>query len=160
MASIRQTIPEGADVDGLRRDAIARAAGWGPARRGGRKAAPGLKRQWRKAWDSIQQLPTFGLLREHNRLLRTVFREAGESLASSRDLPHVEAEAGCFWPRAYVASAAYLDAVHFKFDEVSFLTFLDGVQTDHSLEMGEIWALQPMLQLALFIAMGSCADDE
>jgi cyclic beta-1,2-glucan synthetase len=154
----------------LRLEGIDRAASWGPAvKRLRQKRSAGLKREWRAAADSIRdaidRLHESGsrsgipagdarLLLENSRLLRTVIRESAETVQSSLDLPHIEGNSHRFWPRAYVASAAYLAATNFKFDEAGFLSFLDGVQTGHNLEMGEIWALQPMLQFSLLIAIG------
>src|SRR5881396_248578 len=154
----RQTITEprfqmGDAEDALRLEGVRRSADWGEVKRRRRKRGHGLKPEWREASDSIRdatdQLRASGsrsgipagearLLLENKRLLRTVIRESAESLETSRDLPHVEPEPGRLWPRAYVAGAAYLEAVKFRFDEASLLAFLDGVQTDHNLEMGEL----------------------
>jgi cyclic beta-1,2-glucan synthetase len=171
---IGATHPQKEEVDSLRSHGIAIAAAWGPVKRSRRGRSSELKHQWREApdsiLDSIDQLRESGLrsglptadarlLIENNRLLRSAIRESAESVQSSRDLPQIEVDAGRLAPRAYLAAAAYLEAVNFEFAESNFVPFLEAVQTGHDFEMGEIWALPPMLQFALLTAISRFVRD-
>ena len=51
-------------------------------------------------------------------------------------------------PRAVAAAAAYLDAAGGSFHRRRPLAFLDGYQKESELDMAEVWALKPALQLA------------
>ncbi len=51
-------------------------------------------------------------------------------------------------PRAVAAAAAYLDAAGGSFTEEGLAAFLDGYQKESELDMAEVWALKPALQLA------------
>src|SRR5438128_6998798 len=146
---IGATHPQEKDVDSLRARGIEVAAGWGAVKRGRRGRSSELKHQWREAPDSILDsmdqlrasvsrsgLPTADarLLIENNRLLRSAIRESAESVQASRDLPQIEVDAGRLAPRAYLAAAAYLEAVNFEFAESNFVPFLEAVQTGHDFE--------------------------
>src|SRR5438270_8450338 len=89
-------------LESLRFDAIGRAASWIPVKTGKRNRAVELKRMWREASDSIQDVVgRVRLFSENSRLLATVIRESGESVEASRDLPHVRVDADRVWPRAF-----------------------------------------------------------
>jgi cyclic beta-1,2-glucan synthetase len=173
MSPLNQAITAPDRAEALHSDAIARAAKWGPPRRGRRRDSD-LKHLWREAADSVRdaidQLRQSGsrsgippavarLLLENRRLFSSLIRDGADAIYSGRKLPHVKVDSERCLPRAYAVADAYLSAVKSQFEEDDFLAFLDGAQTDQDLEMLEIWALLPMLQLSLLIAAGRCLRD-
>ncbi|MGH9453150.1 MAG: glucoamylase family protein, partial [Terriglobia bacterium] len=125
-----------------------------------------MKVQWRKAKESIEQAiqeirklsapaqlsDSENWLIENTRLLRSAFRETRRLSGYSRDLPQMEIEEGDEHrrvPRAYVASVAFLEAVAFAFDEHAFDVYFSAAQGRIAFEIGELWALRPLLELVL-----------
>jgi cyclic beta-1,2-glucan synthetase len=53
------------------------------------------------------------------------------------------------WPRPYVAARAYLSAAKYLFEEDVFASYILTFEESGYLEMHEIWALKPMMQLAV-----------
>ena len=56
--------------------------------------------------------------------------------------------------------AAYLDDAKGRFSEESCAAFLEGFQARTMLEMGEIWALKPALQLELLLRLDRAPADQ
>ncbi|MGH7867723.1 MAG: hypothetical protein ACREP9_08880, partial [Candidatus Dormibacteraceae bacterium] len=131
-----------------------------------RKRCPAMKVQWRNAKESIEQAiqeirkvsapaqlsDSENWLIENTRLLRSAFRETRRLSGYSRDLPQMEIEEGDERrrvPRAYAASVAFLEAVAFAFDEHAFDVYFSAAQDRTAFEIGELWALRPLLELVL-----------
>src|SRR5271163_2087316 len=74
---------------------------------------------------------------------RSQVAEATEHTASEDD--DVSGEL----PRPYVAARAYLSAVNYLFEEGVFASYMQVFEEHGYFEMHEIWALKPMMQLAV-----------
>ncbi len=94
------------------------------------------------------------------RFLRGVLREIREALKSLRKLPGTQTspESAEILPRVYRITCSFLQAVGFDFSEAAFGKYLTGVQQVVILEMRELWALKPLLQLALIEELGGVTD--
>src|SRR5205823_7367158 len=89
------------------------------------------------------------------RLLTAALRETHESPKAARNLPRVKTEQGQRIARAYAAAAGFLRAAGFVFQERAFVIYFMAVQeTIGFLEIGELWALKPMMQLVLLEEIG------
>ncbi len=87
-------------------------------------------------------------LLDNVRLIRTAAREAREASKAFKRAPVVADGSGAEAPRPCAVAAAYLDAANGSFSEEGLAAFLDGFQEQCELEMAEVWALKPALQLA------------
>ena len=98
-------------------------------------------------------------LLDNARLLQTAEKEALELGAGLHRFPvaidSVTGEA----PRIVRIAQAYLDQVHNRFSEESCAAFLEGFQAKTALEMGEIWALKPALQLEVLARLDGSASE-
>ncbi|HWT77886.1 MAG TPA: hypothetical protein VN648_03670, partial [Candidatus Methylomirabilis sp.] len=91
-------------------------------------------------------------LADNSRLLQTALQETDRWLRSSCPLPQIEAPEGakrCQVPRAYAASAAFLRATVFAFEEQALGIYFRAAQEQAAFEVNELWALRPLLQLVL-----------
>ncbi|MGH9328548.1 MAG: glucoamylase family protein [Terriglobia bacterium] len=81
--------------------------------------------------------------------IRSAFRDTREALNGEliRKLPRLRSRPDL--PRVYVLVRDFLQAVHFTFEEEVLRGSLDGAQQKWPLEIDEIWAVKPLLQLAL-----------
>jgi cyclic beta-1,2-glucan glucanotransferase len=88
---------------------------------------------------------------DNARFLRLALKEVHEALKSLGKLRTLQLgpEKGEIVPRAYQIATLFLITAEFKFGEEEFGNFVDGVQQISPLEMRELWALKPLLQLAL-----------
>jgi cyclic beta-1,2-glucan synthetase len=85
------------------------------------------------------------------RLMRAASLEVRETLKSEipvRQLKQVEDDSVEF-PRPYVAARAYLADAQGLFDEDAFAEYMQAFQETRYLEIHEIWALKPMMQLVV-----------
>lgn len=95
-------------------------------------------------------------LADNMRLIRTAVREVRVSRRSFRQYPSVVDGSGGGQARAYVVARQYLGEAENHFSEEGLTAFLNGYQEIARLEMGELWALKPAIQLVLLerIALG------
>jgi len=118
-----------------------------------------------KLWVGLRSVPTAvratsdGLkcLRENKRLLNAVLEETKEAIKGLPDLPLARTSEQTPRPRAAVVAESFLRATGYQFEEGSAAAFLDGFQEFHQLEMHELWALKPLLQLSLLAQIGQTA---
>ncbi|MGH9433729.1 MAG: glucoamylase family protein, partial [Terriglobia bacterium] len=96
---------------------------------------------------------------ENQRLLRSAFRETGRLAAVSQHLPQVQIEEDEYGrePRSYLASVAFLRAVAYVFNDHAFEVFFNAAQKRDSFEIGELWALRPLMQLVLLEEIAASA---
>src|SRR5271165_2557549 len=87
-------------------------------------------------------------LLDNVRLIRTAAREARDAVRGFRRCITVVDASGAETPRAAAAACAFLEAAEGSFTEEGLAAFLDGYQKQSELEMAEVWALKPALQLA------------
>jgi hypothetical protein len=97
---------------------------------------------------------------DNARFLRLALKEVHEALKSLGKLHTLQLgpEKDEIVPRAYRIATLFLVTAEFKFNEQEFGHFVDGVQRISPLEMRELWALKPLLQLALLEQLGSSAE--
>ena len=157
----------------LRSEAAREASKWKPCAR--TKRGRTLGRKWRKAAGSIREVssrlrqpaPAGGELsaeaqwfRDNARPLKAALRETRESPKAARNLPRIETEQGARIARAYAAAAGFLRAAGFVFHEHAFSTYFRAVQeTIGFFEVGELWALKPMMQLVLLEEIGVVSSE-
>src|SRR3989475_7877757 len=157
----------------LRSEAAREASKWKPCAR--TKRGRTLGRKWRKAAGSIREVssrlrqpaPAGGELsaeaqwfRDNARPLKAALRETRESPNAARNLPRSETEQGARTARAYAAAAGFLRAAGFVFHERAFVIYFMAVQeTIGFLEIGELWALKPMMQLVLLEEIGVASSE-
>lgn len=98
---------------------------------------------------SLQQLLTSGRL-----LLQTACLNVEDALKCGAPLPQLSLPDGKQVARCYVAAKSYLSAVQNDFEQETCRAYMQGVQENCTLEMAEIWQLNPMLQLHLLIQLG------
>jgi cyclic beta-1,2-glucan glucanotransferase len=141
----------------------------------GDKRSKILKPRWRKTQASVERASQ--LLREatpeerpvteqqrwildNARFLRGISNEVRDALKSLQDLPSLlpSPEQGEIVPRAYQIASGFLIAAGFKFEEEAFGEYVAGVQQVIALEMGELWALKPLLQFVLLEQLGIAAE--
>src|SRR5437016_5620619 len=156
----------------LRSEAAREASKWKPCAR--TKRGRTLERKWRKAAGSMREVssrlrqlaPDRGLsdeaqwFRDNARPLKAALRETRESPKAARNLPRIETEQGARIARAYAAAAGFLRAAGFVFHEHAFSTYFRAVQqTIGFFEVGELWALKPMMQLVLLEEIGVASSE-
>jgi cyclic beta-1,2-glucan synthetase len=146
---------------------------WVTVRDGKRSRA--LRVRWKRAQSSIERAHIFShgttvekqafneqqrWILDNARLLCGASREVREALKSLKELPslRLSPEQGEIVPRAFLIASGFLIAVGFKFEEEAFGEFLAGVQQVAALEMGELWALKPLLQFVLLEQLGVAAE--
>ncbi len=96
---------------------------------------------------------------DNMRLIRAAAREAREIGRALRGEAGVIDAAGVERPRAYAVACQYLDSTAGRFSEETLAAFLDGYQKAAELNMSEIWALKPALQLALLERIAGSGPD-
>lgn len=128
-----------------------------------KKRSPLLKRKWQRAFKSIQKilLQLDGLppesvelsrdsdvLVENARLLQTALIDTKQTRII-RELPQIVRNNGEPIPRVYASAKSYLEAVDFEYGGDSLFIYLEAVQQRVPLRLNELYAVRPMLQLAL-----------
>ena len=83
------------------------------------------------------------------RLLRTALQEVLKSRHSFSEQPHVKNQEGRVAARTLVIADAFLRAMDFCFDTEALVEYLSEWPEHQRLEMGELWALKPALQISI-----------
>ena len=83
------------------------------------------------------------------RLLRTALQEVLQSRHSFSEQPHVKSQDGRVVARPLAIADDFLMAVGFCFDTEVLAAYLNAWQEHQRLEMGELWALKPALQISI-----------
>jgi hypothetical protein len=96
-------------------------------------------------------------LYENFRLIRTAQKETRDIVRSLRHHRAVRTEFGAELPRAYAVAQSYLSAALDFFSEEGLGAFLRGFQEEQELEMGEVWAIKPALQIVLLERIASAS---
>src|SRR5260370_41452412 len=117
-------------------------------------------RHFSKATD--ERSPAAAWLVEHYSFLQFQIRETRRSLQRSylRGLPKIEAleSAGEF--RAYRMAATFAAESNGSIDADSIAQFGETLSKDHSLKLGELWALAAMLRLVLIEHLCTALENE
>ena len=85
----------------------------------------------------------------NSRLLHSVTSAFSTALRNARTLAKVSACGARPVPRAYLAVGTYLAAVQEKFQQDTFVIFINAMQEHITFDMDELWVLKPLLQLRL-----------
>jgi cyclic beta-1,2-glucan glucanotransferase len=95
-------------------------------------------------------------IQDNVRFLRGTLKEVRDAFKSLRDLPSVQPSPGQeeIVPRVYQIAHGFLVAERFKFEEEALGEYVTGVQQVVALEISELRALKPLLQLALLEELG------
>lgn len=93
------------------------------------------------------------VLRDGAHLLRTALQEAGDAAHGLRKQPHVNHD-----PRILLAAELFDKAQQGVFDEVELISFTSTLLQECDLEMGELWALKPALQLVYLQRIAGAAE--
>jgi hypothetical protein len=80
--------------------------------------------------------------------LGKVLQQGRTTLKHARELPQVENSARRL-PRVYVMARGYLRATDFVLGQRTLTEYLTAAQTKNALQAEELWAIKPMIQLAL-----------
>jgi hypothetical protein len=83
------------------------------------------------------------------RLLRTALQEVLKSRHSFSEQPHVKNQDGRVVARSLVIADTFLRAMGFCFDTEAFAAYLSEWPEHQRLEMGELWALKPALEISI-----------
>ena len=97
-------------------------------------------------------------LLDGSELVQESLRTIQQGLRDSAKLPHVESTGWSRLPRAYAAVTSYLRVVNYEFDEQSFEQYIAAIQEVAAFEMGELWNLRPLAELALMETLGTLAE--
>ncbi|MCZ2074918.1 MAG: hypothetical protein LC130_07945 [Bryobacterales bacterium] len=142
-------------IAALRRHAQDTASSWVDAgRQGGKVLKPEHKRLHallasHALTGGLFDAETRAWLLENYRLIRTALRDAGRPDRDMAEHPHVSSAGGTPVPRVYALVRSFLTSVDFVYRPDALAVYVGAVQDERPLEMGEIWALKPMLQLVL-----------
>ncbi len=148
----------------LRAAGAAVAARWRVVDRSPRRA-PHTAQAWHDAADALRSAaressPAAELVADATQLLQESLAECRHAATRLSRVPHVAAgREALSW--VYVLAGAYLAAAGDVFAVQEFLAFADGAQDPRPLELRELWAVRPMLQLQLLerIASVAAGDD-
>lgn len=90
--------------------------------------------------------------------IQSAFRDAREALSGDliRKLPRLRSNP--MLPRVYILARSFLEAARFTLQEEELSTFLEGAQQQWPLDINEIWAMKPLLQLVLLEEIASAAE--
>ncbi len=87
---------------------------------------------------------------ENFRLVRSAARDVSDAAKVTRELPAVTVEGdSAVNTRAYAAARDLLAASEYEFSEEIYIAFLSGYQERCELQMAELWAMRPELELVL-----------
>src|SRR5579872_2448029 len=98
------------------------------------------------------------LLNDNLRLIRTAEKEASDRNAGFEYLPLVSQSSGDECLRVSTIARAYLDSARNRFAEETCAAFLDGLQDNAALELGELWALRAALQREILERLADRTD--
>jgi cyclic beta-1,2-glucan synthetase len=134
-----------------------------------------LNARWRKAYLAFQRAekwvrrqsaqggtlsPEVYSLAEHAPRVRLALRETRDAInhETPPPLPLVQNGHSEILPRIYALARNYLETTKFKLKEDDLLLYLGAVQEQQFLELNELWALKPMLQLVIVEEVGATLD--
>jgi cyclic beta-1,2-glucan synthetase len=159
----------------FRSAAVQELARWTPAARANAEGRRTLQAGWRKAARSFHRAeqwvrhhaakgrtlpPGIYTLAEHAPRVRLALRETRDALKRETPppLPLVQNGESCIVPRIYALVRGFLDASHFVLTESDLTVYLAAAQDQQPLELNELWALKPMLQLVIVQEIGAALD--
>lgn len=162
----------GDDPARLRSAAIRELGQWTPARLAGAERRRSLKARWRKAFLAVQNAERWARnqvakgrilprgiyeLAEHAPRVRLALRETRDALKHETPppLPLVQNCESEIVPRIYALARGFLEASRFELQERDLLVYLGAIQEQEPLELNELWALKPMLQLVILEEVGA-----
>ena len=94
------------------------------------------------------------------RLILSAEKEAREFPLGIRELPVVRDPSGAETPRVCLVARSYLQNGDYGFSEQELCAFLQGYQEAGALEINEVWALRPALQVELLDRLTEAGANE
>jgi hypothetical protein len=88
-------------------------------------------------------------LHDNVRLVHALLQDLNELPKSIKKTPQARTAEGVVLPRVLVLAEAFLSNAEFQFTEESFSAFVDAFEESAVLQLGELWALAPVLKLVL-----------
>src|SRR5580704_14800721 len=88
-------------------------------------------------------------LLDNFRLIFTAEKSSRDFALGLKGFRTVTDPSGAEMPRVCLVARSYLQAGGYGFQEMELAAFMEGYQEQAELDMGEIWALRPALQLEL-----------
>ena len=129
---------------------------WQPARSAAlpqriscRTVISGLLKQLASGGEALAGLPIEDRdwLLDNLRVLKSALRDVMEPRRGRSRQPHIQSSGGPIQARTQVIAAAFLNTVNFSIDPQALSVYLQAWQENQKLEMGELWALKPAMQL-------------
>jgi cyclic beta-1,2-glucan synthetase len=139
------------------------AARWRLVDRSPRRA-PHTAQAWHDTADALrsaarQSTPAAGLVADATQLWQEALAECRHAGTRLSRVPQVVAGRETL-SRVYVLAGAYLAATGDVFAVQDFLAFADGAQDPRALQLRELWAVRPMLQLQLLERIAAAAGED
>jgi cyclic beta-1,2-glucan synthetase len=151
----------------LRAAALAEAARWSASQT--REPCRLLEKHWQDAAEALRRVsdqqdllaPDHApaaqdvvWLVDNLAFLGKALQQGRTTLKDARALPQVENSARQRLPRVYTIARGYLRATDFILGQRTLAEYLTAVQTKNALQAEELWAIKPMIQLALIEQIG------
>jgi cyclic beta-1,2-glucan synthetase len=159
----------------FRAAAVREVARWSAAKATAAEGRRELKARWQKTFHSVQRAERWvrnqaskgrklprevHALAEHAPRVRLALRETRDALKHETPppLPLVQHSDFGTVPRIYALVRGFLQASQFALRERDLLAYLSAAQEQEPLELNELWALKPMLQLVVVEEVGAALD--
>jgi cyclic beta-1,2-glucan synthetase len=159
----------------LRSAALQELARWDAAKAARTEGRRSLRARWLKASRSVQRAEKWVRsqsakrrqlsdeiysLAEHAPRVRLALRETRDALKRETPppLPLVQNRESEIVPRVYALARGFLQASHFVLKERDLMIYLNAAQAQAALDLNELWALKPMLQLVTVEEIGVGLD--
>jgi len=153
--------PETRDLPALcaKAQALAHSLSWLPSVSSSRT----LLERWRKVRDTLRPLVAalerplegrpvsndFRWLHDNVRMLYAELADTAGAIKRFKKIPHVRTRDGQVVPRVVGLAEGFLRAAEYQFSEEGFTAFFAAFQETTVLEIAELWALVPALELVL-----------
>lgn len=86
---------------------------------------------------------------DNARLMQAAEKETRDFSAGLHEFPSITGPTGAEIPRVRLLAREHLDFAGNTFDEDSLVAYVEGFQEEVELDMGEVWALKPAIQIEL-----------
>lgn len=132
----------------------AEVARWTPSKKG---AGHRAEKMWKQAQSALAEAERAGrsAVRDGAPVLRTALTETGDAVHGLRKQPYA-----CGDPRILLGAELFDRVCKGLYDEEEFVAFASALIQECDLEMGEIWAFKPALQLVLLRRVADEAEGE
>ncbi len=128
-----------------------------------RTAPPNRRRRVQELIDraaSLAQRDKAKWVLDNFRLILSAEKEVREFALGIREFPVVRDSSGAETPRVGLVARTYLQTGDYGFSEQGLSAFLQGYQEAAALEINEVWALRPALQVELLDRLTEAGPDQ